>query len=174
MQSSGPAARPGPKFRPGRAFCGARAKSAGLMPGSRDKITMYHALAAGLCAVLGRCWPGSMLGSSDIVRCRSGLGLDFWRNFCISSKYPYSHVLRLSVATDDCAQSSTKKVNWTRWMIQNVTWVITYIVILCLIGQVWTLPGVRVRVYRRTFDPWVITYIIILCLIGQVWTLPGV
>ena len=46
---------------------------------------MYYALAAGLRAVLERCWPGSMLGSEDFVRCRSGLGLDFWRNVCTSS-----------------------------------------------------------------------------------------
>ena len=39
---------------------------------------MYYALDAGLRAVLDICWPGSMLGSADFVRCRSGLGLDFW------------------------------------------------------------------------------------------------
>ena len=33
MQSPGPAARPDPKFRPDRAFCGVRTKSAGLMSG---------------------------------------------------------------------------------------------------------------------------------------------
>ena len=87
MQSSGPAARPGPKFRPGRAFCGAQTKSAGLMPGSGEAITMYYALAAGLRAVIERCWPGSMLGSTDFVRCRSGLGLGFWRTFCTSSHH---------------------------------------------------------------------------------------
>ena len=37
-----------------------------------------------LRAMLERCWPGSMLGSADFVRCRSGLGLGFWRNFCSS------------------------------------------------------------------------------------------
>ena len=89
MQSSGPAARPGPKFRPGRAFCGARTKSAGLMPGSGEAITMYYALAAGLRAVLERCWPGSMLGSADFVRCRSGLGLGFWIIFRISTPWHY-------------------------------------------------------------------------------------
>ena len=71
--------------RPDRAFCGARTKSAGLMPGSEEAIVMYYALAAGLCAVLDRRWPGSMLGSADFVRCRSGLWLGFWRYFCIFS-----------------------------------------------------------------------------------------
>ena len=85
MHSWGPAARPGPKFRHGRAFCGARTKSAGLMPGSGEANTMYYALAAGLRAVLEKCWPGSMLGSADFVRCRSGLGLGFWIIFCIST-----------------------------------------------------------------------------------------
>ena len=80
MQSSGPAAQPG--------FCGARTTSAGLMPGSGEAITMYYALAAGLRAVLERCWPGSMLGSADFVRCRSGLGPGFWRNVCTSSPHP--------------------------------------------------------------------------------------
>ena len=89
MQSSGPAARPGPKFRPGRAFCGARSKSVGLMPGSKKSITMYYALAAGLRALLERCWPGSMLGSADFVRCRSGLGLGFWIIFRISTPWHY-------------------------------------------------------------------------------------
>ena len=46
---------------------------------------MHYASAAGLRAVLERCWLGSMLGSADFVRCRSGLGLVFWRIFCISS-----------------------------------------------------------------------------------------
>ena len=86
MQSSGMAARPGPKFRPGRAFCGARTWSAGLMPGSREPITMYYALVTGLRAALERCWPGSMLSSADLVRCRSGLGLGFWRTFCTSTQ----------------------------------------------------------------------------------------
>ena len=49
---------------------------------------MYYAFAAGLRAVLGRYWLGSMLGSADFVRCRSGLGLGFWRDFCISSSIP--------------------------------------------------------------------------------------
>ena len=66
MQSSGPAG-----------LCGARSKSAGLMLGSGETISMYCALAARLHVVLERCWPGSMLGSGDFVRCRSGLGLDF-------------------------------------------------------------------------------------------------
>ena len=56
MQSLGPAA--------GRAFCGGRGKSAGLMPGSGKAITIYYALADGIRAVLERCWPGSMLGSA--------------------------------------------------------------------------------------------------------------
>ena len=42
---------------------------------------MYYALAAWLCAVLERYWPGSMLGSVDFVRCRSGLGPGFWTNY---------------------------------------------------------------------------------------------
>ena len=61
MQSSGPAARPGSKFRPGRAFCGARTTSAGLMPDSREAITIYYALASGFLWCLkdagwARCW----------------------------------------------------------------------------------------------------------------------
>ena len=84
MQSSGPADRPGPKFRLGRAFCGARTKGAGFMPGSGEAITMHYTLAAGLGVVLERCWPGSMLGPEDFVRCRSGLGLGFWRFFFAS------------------------------------------------------------------------------------------
>ena len=52
MQSSGPIARPGLKFRPGRAFCGARTKGAGLMPGLGEAITIYYALAAGLHEML--------------------------------------------------------------------------------------------------------------------------
>ena len=55
MQSSGPASGSGPKFRPGRAFCGARIKSAGLMPGSGEAITVYYALVAGLRAMPERC-----------------------------------------------------------------------------------------------------------------------
>ena len=85
MQSSGPAVRPGPKLRLGRAFCRARTKSFGLMPGSEDAIKIYYALAVGLCAVFNGRWPGSMLGSADFVRCRSGLVLGFWRNVCTSS-----------------------------------------------------------------------------------------
>ena len=85
MQSSGPAVRSGPKFRPGRAFCEARTTNAGLMPGSGEAITMYYSLAAGHRAVLDRCWPGSMLGSADFERCRSGLGLGFRINFCTSN-----------------------------------------------------------------------------------------
>ena len=77
MQCSNTAARPSPKFRAGRAFFGARPKDAGLMPGSEGTITMYYALAAGLRAVLKRCWLGSMLGPPAFVRCRSGLGLGF-------------------------------------------------------------------------------------------------
>ena len=81
MQSSGPADRPDPKSRPGRAFCVARTKSAGLTPGSEEAIAVYHALAAGLRAVPEGCWPGLMLASADFVWCRSGLGLGFWSNF---------------------------------------------------------------------------------------------
>ena len=62
MQSSGPADRPGSKFRPGQAFCGTRTESAGLMLGSGVVITMYYVLASGLRAVLERCLLGSMLG----------------------------------------------------------------------------------------------------------------
>ena len=81
MQNSGPASRPGPNSRPGRAFCGARTKSARLLPGLVEATIIYYTLAAGLCAVLERCWPGSILGSADFVRCRSGLGSGFWRIF---------------------------------------------------------------------------------------------
>ena len=45
-----------------------------LMPGSWEVITMHYALAAGLRAVLERCWPGSMLGSANFVRHRAGPG----------------------------------------------------------------------------------------------------
>ena len=45
---------------------------------------MYYALAAELRAVLDGCWPGSMLGSADFVRCQSGLGPGFWRFFFAS------------------------------------------------------------------------------------------
>ena len=53
---------------------------------------MYYALAAGLRAVLEGCWPSSMLGSVDFVRCRSGLGLGFWRSFfafLVCTLFPY-------------------------------------------------------------------------------------
>ena len=46
MQSSGPVAQPGPKFRPGRFLCGARTKSAGLKSDSEDATAMYYALSA--------------------------------------------------------------------------------------------------------------------------------
>ena len=87
MQSSDPATRPGPKFRPGRAFCGAWIKSVGFCRarGSRSQRTLHCArIRAMLERGSMRCWPGSMLGSADFVRCRSGLGLGFWRNFCTS------------------------------------------------------------------------------------------
>ena len=85
VQGSGPADRPGSKLRPGRAFRGTQTKSAGLMLGSGVVITMLYVLAAGLRAVHERCLLGSMLGSSDFVWCRSGLGLEFPIHFCISS-----------------------------------------------------------------------------------------
>ena len=44
MQSSGPVTQLGPKFRPARAFCGARTKNAGLMPDSEEAITVYYAI----------------------------------------------------------------------------------------------------------------------------------
>ena len=92
MQNLGPAARPGLKFGPSRASCGAQTKSAGLMPRSEKVITMYYALGAGLRAVLERCWPGSMLGAQQIS-CGAGLSsvlrFGFWRNFCISRGYTY-------------------------------------------------------------------------------------
>ena len=44
MQSSAPAAHPYPNFRPGRAFCGARTKGAGIMTGSEETITMYQCI----------------------------------------------------------------------------------------------------------------------------------
>ena len=62
---------------------------------------MYYALAAGILAVLERGWPGSMRGSADFVRCQSGLGLGFWRNFCISSAYPFPY---LGNGWTDCAE----------------------------------------------------------------------
>ena len=46
---------------------------------------MHYALAAGLRAVLERCWPDSMLDPADFLRCRSGLELGFWRNFGTSN-----------------------------------------------------------------------------------------
>ena len=85
MQSSGPAAGPGPKFRPGRAFCGARPKSAGLMRGSEEAITMYYVLefvylfisleqSTGAVAIYG-CrqlakWPGFVRCLKDCGRAR--------------------------------------------------------------------------------------------------------
>ena len=102
MQSSGPAARPGLKFRPGRAFCGARTTSAGLLLGSREAILIYYALAAGLRAVLKICWPGSMLELADFVRCRYGLGLGFWKVFapllCTHHLYLNLHPLILNAS----------------------------------------------------------------------------
>ena len=62
------------------------------MLGSGKTITMYYALAAGHRAVLERCWQGSMLGSADSMRCRSGLGLSFWRNFRTSRSFVASEV----------------------------------------------------------------------------------
>ena len=58
---------------------------------------MFYALAAGLRAVLERCWPGSMLGAADFVRCRSGLGLDFWVFYTSSSNYAVLFSPRLAV-----------------------------------------------------------------------------
>ena len=55
------------------------------MPDTGKAITMNYALAAGLRVVLERGWPDSMLGSADLVRCRSGLELGSWRFFCTSS-----------------------------------------------------------------------------------------
>ena len=69
------------KFSPAGLFSGARTKSTGLMRGSGEAITMYYALAAGLLAVLERCWLGSILGSANFARYRSGLGLGFWEIF---------------------------------------------------------------------------------------------
>ena len=43
------------------------------------------------------------------------------------------------------------KVDWTRWIIQNVTWEITYIIILCLIGQISKLPGVAGEGWEPNF-----------------------
>ena len=85
MQCSGAVALPDSKFRPGWAFCGTRIKVAGLMLASGEAITMYYILAAGLHVVLERCWLGSMLGSPEFLRWRSGLGLGFWKDACISS-----------------------------------------------------------------------------------------
>ena len=108
MQSSGPAARPGPKFKPVRAFCRARTKSAGLMPGSGQAITMYYALAAGLREALERCWPGSMLGSAGFVRCQSGLGLGFWITFCTSNPD-----VRRAVRTEPICPEVRRGTIWT-------------------------------------------------------------
>ena len=47
--------------------------------------------AVGLRAVFDKCWPGSMLGPPDIVRCRDGIGLGF--SSFISYPYPQSTVL---------------------------------------------------------------------------------
>ena len=52
MQSSGPAFRPGTKFRPGWAFCGTRTNGAGLMLGSGKAMAMYCVLRARLSVVL--------------------------------------------------------------------------------------------------------------------------
>ena len=55
-------------------FAELTSKGAGLMPGLREAITMFYALAAGLSAVPERCCPGSVPGQPGLVRCRSGLG----------------------------------------------------------------------------------------------------
>ena len=57
----------GPKVQARPGFLQSLTKSAGLMPGSGQAITMYYALAARLRVVLERCWPGSMLGSADFI-----------------------------------------------------------------------------------------------------------
>ena len=53
---------------------------------SEGAITMYYVLASRLPTVPERCGSGLMPGPSDFVPCRSGLGLDFLRIFCISTK----------------------------------------------------------------------------------------
>ena len=50
------------------------------MPGLGEAIAMYYALVAGLRTALERCWPTSTPDPPGFVRCRSRLGLDFWRN----------------------------------------------------------------------------------------------
>ena len=80
MQSLGPAARPGLKFRTNRAFRRTRTKSVGLMLGSGEAITTYYALAAGLCVVLESCYLGSVLDPPALVWFPSGLWLGFWKN----------------------------------------------------------------------------------------------
>ena len=55
------------------------------MLGSRVALTMHFVLAAGLRVVLEDCSLGSMLGSPDFVRCRSGLGLGFSIHFYFAS-----------------------------------------------------------------------------------------
>ena len=79
--------QPGSKFRPGRAFCGTRTKSAGLMLVAGLAITVYYVMAACLRAMLEWNLLGSILGSSDFVWYRSGPGLGFSTNFCNSSSY---------------------------------------------------------------------------------------
>ena len=84
MQNSGPAAQPGPKFRPGGSFCGTIAKSAGLISGSGEATTIYYTFAVGLRVMLEICRLGFILGPPDFVRRRFGLRFSLWRNVYIS------------------------------------------------------------------------------------------
>ena len=114
-QNSGPAARPGPKFKPDRAFCGAqinpaffatyhsgRGKSAGLMLGSGEAMTMYYALVAGFVQFLNdagraRCW-------AQQIWCGAGLdsGLAFGYSFCVSSAHIHKYELYANKCSLQC------------------------------------------------------------------------
>ena len=76
-----------PKFGPGRVFFSAepQLKVPDLCPARGKPSQRIIYWQPGFVRCLKRCWPGSMLGPPDFVRCRSKLGLGFWINVCISS-----------------------------------------------------------------------------------------
>ena len=100
LKPSGPA---GKKIGSGRAFEETELR----MSDSGEAITVHYVLATGLHAVHERCRPGSMHGPPDFVRCRSGLGLDFLRNFAsLANIGPVSCFLAVS---EQCRQRQYQK-----------------------------------------------------------------
>ena len=87
MSRSSPAARLGLDFEPGVFFSRAQARNDWLKPGSGEAITAHCALGAGLRAVLGRWWPGSVPGLPVFGRFLSAFGLVFIINPCISGEH---------------------------------------------------------------------------------------